>query len=243
MSFIRSLIKALLAPAEDPRQKRVSPLERQGELLARVKQGIAHIRASKQQLQLQAPQMRGKLAEWEDQARRHLLAGREDLARQALRSFQTILLECQALEQQIADLEQEEKLLTVGEQRLAAKMEALRSRREVISARHAASEAQVLISEALSGLSSELSDLSLSLERTQQKTEEMQSRASAIDELVDTGILEDISHPGSDAVQRELDTLAAARIIEDKLEAMKRELEGDRTPRPGEGGHGHRPPQ
>ncbi len=231
VSLIRSLTKALVTPAEDPRQRRVSPLEREAELLTRVKQGIVQIEASKHRLQLQARQMRGKLTEWEDQARRHLLGGREDLARQALRSFRTILQECQALDQQIAGLEQEEKMLTVGEQRLAAKMEALRSRQEAISARYAASEAQALISEALTGLSGELTDLSLSLESAQQKTEEMQSRASAIDELVESGTLEDLSRPRSDAVQRELDKLGAGQAIEDKLEAMKRELERDRTPR------------
>ena len=157
--------------------------------------------------------MRGKLAEW------------EDLARQALRSFQMILRECQALDQQIAGLEQEEKVLTGGQQRLAAKMEALRSRQEATSARYAASEAQLLIGEALSGLFGELGDLSLSLERAEQKTEEMQSRAAAIDELVESGTLDDLSRPTSDAVQRELDKLGAAQLIEKKLEAMKRELE------------------
>lgn len=228
VSLIPSLTKALLAPAEDPRQRRVSPLERQAELLARVKQGIVQIEASKQRLQVQAQQMRAKLTHWEDQARRHLLGGRDDLARQALWSFQTILLERQALDQQIAGLEQEEKMLTVGEQRLAAKMEALRSRQEAISARHAAAEAQVLVSEALTGLSGELGDLSLSLERAQQKTEEMESRASAIDELVESGTLEDLSHLRSHAVQRELDKLGAGQAIEEKLKAMMREL-GDQT--------------
>ena len=234
-SLIRSLTKALLAPAEDPRQRRVSPLEREAELLARMRQGIVQIEMSKQRLQLQAQQMQGKLTEWDDQARRHLLEGREDLARQVLWSFQTIHLECQALDRQITGLEQEEKVLTVGEQRLAAKMETLRSRQETISARYAASEAQVLISEALSGLSGELSDLSLSLERTRQKTEEMQARASAIDELVEAGTLEDLSQPRTDAVQRGLDEFGAGQAIEDKLEAVKRELERDRTP-PAPGG-------
>ena len=213
VSSIRSLTRALLAPAEDPRQRRASPLEREVELLARVKRGIVQIQASKRRLELQAQQMRGKLAEW------------EDLARQALRSFQMILRECQALDQQIAGLEQEEKVLTGGQQRLAAKMEALRSRQEATSARYAASEAQLLIGEALSGLFGELGDLSLSLERAEQKTEEMQSRAAAIDELVESGTLDDLSRPTSDAVQRELDKLGAAQLIEKKLEAMKRELE------------------
>ncbi len=48
--------------------------------------------------------------------------------------------------------------------------------------------------------------------------------------------LDDLSRPTSDAVQRELDKLGAGQAIEDQLEAMKRELERDRTPRaPGRG--------
>ena len=53
----------------------------------------------------------------------------------------------------------------------------------------------------------------------------MQSRAAAIDELVESGTLDDLSRPTSDAVQRELDKLGATQLIEEKLEAMKRELE------------------
>jgi phage shock protein A len=93
-----------------------------------------------------------------------------------------------------------------------------------VAARYSAAEAQVRISEALSGLSEEMADVGLALERAETKTERLQARASAIDELVESGVLEDLSLPSSDVVERELRQLGAAQKVEEELQALKRQL-------------------
>jgi phage shock protein A len=85
---------------------------------------------------------------------------------------------------------QEETRLALMEQQLAARIESMRARYVVLAARYNAAQAQVHLSEALAGISCELSDLRTVLECTEQETERMETRAAAIDRLVQSGILD-----------------------------------------------------
>ena len=127
----------------------------------------------------------------------------------------------QTLEAQVQEVEQEEQRLTLVEQRLATHIEAFHARQEVIAARYSAAEAQVRINEQLSGVTQELADLGVALERAEQKAEYMQARASAIDQLVDAGILDVPGLPGGDAAERQLSQLDAGQAVEAQLAAMK----------------------
>ena len=217
-------LNALMAPAEDPRQTFASAYQRQRDLLGQVQQALAAIATSKHRLQEKTVEVRAKLPSLEEQARRALIAGREDLARLALQRRRVAAAELHALEQQAREVEQEEQRLSLVEQRLATQIEAFHARREVIAARYSAAEAQVRLGEQLTGVSQELADLGLALERAEQKAERMQARASAIDHLVEAGILESPGLPAGDPLARQLDGLDAGQAIEDDLAALKRQV-------------------
>jgi phage shock protein A len=224
MTLLRAKVNDLLDRAEDPRQTLEYSYERQRELLQQVRRGLVEVATSKVRLEMQAGKLRDSIPKVEDQARRALAAGREDLARVALQRKQVALTELTGLEQQINEVLAEEQKLSLAEQRMQAKMEAFRTRREVVSARYTAAEAQVRIGEALSGVSEELADVGLALERAEDKTQKLQARASAIDSLVESGVLEDMSLPSGDVVERELTKIGAASAVDDELAAMRREL-------------------
>ena len=63
-----------------------------------------------------------------------------------------------------------------------------------------AAEAQTKINEAFAGISDELGDVGLAVQRAEDKTAEMQARAGAIDELVASGALTDVSSMGKDSI-------------------------------------------
>src|SRR3990172_5069894 len=213
MTLIKTKINDLLERSEDPRQTLEYSYERQRELLQQVRRGLVEVATSKARLELQAQKIRDQVPKLDDQARRALAAGREDLARVALQRKQVAQAELTGLEQQSNDVMGEEQKLTLAEQRLQAKIEAFRTRREVVSARYTAAEAQVRINEALSGVSEELADVGLALERAEDKTERLQARASAIDQLVESGVLEDLSLPSGDTVERELAKIGAGQAV------------------------------
>ncbi len=158
----------------------------------------------------------------DDQARRSLQAGREDLARTALERKQLALAELEGLDQQIAGLELEQEKLTNAEQRLQAKVSAFRTKKEIIKAQYSSAQAQVRIGYALSGLSEEMGDISLAVERAETKTENLRAKAGAIDELASTGVLDDAAMlGGGDDIERQLRAVTATSAVEGELAALK----------------------
>lgn len=222
---MRIWLKALTAPAADPRQTFAYAYQRQRELLQNVQQALVSIAAAKERLEAKTAETQQKLPRLEEQARRSLIARREDLARLALQRRQIAAMELRALEDQVREIQQEEQRLTIVEQRLAAQIEAFHARQEVIAARYSAAEAQVRVTEALTGLSQELSDLGLALEEAEQKAQRMQARASAIDQLVEAGVLEVPTLQPGDEVVRQFAQLDVSRTVEEQLAALRRQVE------------------
>jgi phage shock protein A len=128
-----------------------------------------------------------------------------------------------SLDTQIGQLETQQQKLTDAEQRLATKIESFRSQKETIKAQYTASQAQVKISEAATGISEEMADVGLAVQRAQDKTEQMQARAAALDDLVETGALADLSSGGDD-IDRQLAQLGSGNEVEAQLTAMKAQL-------------------
>ena len=224
-AVLSAKINALLDRSEDPAETLDYAYERQLEQLHKVKRGIVEVVTSKRRLEMQAAKLESNEAKLVDQAQRAIEAGREDLARIALQRKQLVVTQSDSLRQQIQALEHDQERLALTEQKLVAKVENFRTRKEVIKAQYSAAEAQTRISETVSGLSEEMADVSLLVERAEERTESLQARALAIDELVDTGVLEDSTGARSDFVDRELNKLSAESGVDDELELLKRQLE------------------
>ena len=188
--ILKAWVNAVLASAEDPRQVFAEAYQRQEIQLSRVREAQKAVAGSRARLEAQTADVRSKLPQLEERARHALVSGREDLARFALQLRLAALEDLRTLEEQVGDLEKEERALSLVEQRLSSEIEALRARQEVIEARYTTAEAHVRLYESLGGLSDEVMDLGPSLERLEQRTEGMQARASAINRLVAEGVLE-----------------------------------------------------
>ena len=238
LSRVRLIVKvwlhALLASAKDPREVFAAAHRRQRELLAKVRHALATVAASRARLERNSAQARRKLPELEERARRSLATGREDQARFALQLRQVVLEEAQVLEDQVEQLDREHQTLSLVEHRLATQIETFFARREMAEARYSSTEAHVRIKEALSGISEELEDLDIALERAEEKTENMQARVSAIDELVETGILEMPAGHAMDARSSLSPGRAEDGAIEDLLSELKSELRPGGSPEPEE---------
>ncbi len=221
--ILKSKMSSVLDRAEDPRQTLDYSYEKQVELLRKVKQGVVEVASSRRRLEMQSEKVSAKIPKLEEQARQAMELGREDLARIALQRKQAALIELEGLEQQITGVEQEQERLTLSEQRLSAKVEAFRTRRESLKAQYTAAEASVKIGEALTGVSEEMADVGLAVERAEHKIEAMRSRSSAIDQLADSGVLDDVSLSG-DSLDRELAELTAGQNVDLELETMRRQL-------------------
>jgi len=222
-NVVRAWISKLLDRAEDPAVTLDYSYERQRELLQNVKKGIADVVTAKKRLELQTKKLETELPKLDEQARQALAANREDLARAALERKAFAQQQLQGLDQQIEDLAAQQEKLAASEKRLAAKVEAFRTQKEAIKAQYSAAEAQVKIGEAATGIGEEMADTGLAIQRAQDKTEQMQARAAAVDELVESGTLEDYTSSGTQ-LDRELAQVSAQSQVDADLERLKGEL-------------------
>ena len=79
------------------------------------------------------------------------------------------------------------------------------------------------IGEAATGIGEQMADTGLAIQRAQDKTEQMQARAAAVDELVESGALEDFTS-GETSLDRELAQISAQSQVDDELAKLKAEL-------------------
>jgi phage shock protein A len=223
-TVVKAKINKILNKFEDPRETLDYSYEKQLELLQNVKRGVAEVTTAKKRLELQKVKLEQNVQKLDEQARDALKAGREDLARIALERKSTSQAEIGSLEKQIADIAKEQEKLTATEKSLSAKIETFRSTKETIKARYSAAEAQVKITESVSGISEEMSDVGLAVQRAQDKTEDMKARASALDELVEAGTLEDVTGGTKDDIDRELSKIKSKSEVDEQLDALKKEM-------------------
>src|SRR6202045_1721671 len=216
---------------EDPRETLDYSYQRQLELLTKVRRGVADVATSRKRVELQMNQLQQQSNKLQDQARKALSMGREDLAREALGRKSSAQTQLEELQTQYAQLQGEEEKLTLASQRLQAKVDAFRTRKETIKAAYTAAEAQTNIGEAVSGISEEMGDIGMAMQRAQDKTEQMQARAAALDELLTSGALPDATVPGGrDDVQSQLNALTAGHDVDDELARMKAQLPASAAP-------------
>jgi phage shock protein A len=225
MSMIfRSKANRVLDKAEDPRETLDYSYQKQLELLQKVRRGVADVATSRKRIELQLQQLQAQSDKLEDQGRKALAVGREDLAREALTRRSGVQQQMQDLQTQYVSLQGEEEKLTLASQRLQAKVDAFRTRKETIKATYTAAEAQTRIGEAFSGISEEMSDVGLAMQRAEEKTQTLQARAGAIDELLASGALDDPTGMAKDDITAELDRLSSTQDVELELRRLKGEL-------------------
>ena len=229
LMFFKVKTSSAIDRMEDPRQLLDYAYQQQQYLLLKTKQALVEVATSKARLEQESKKLLDRIPQTEDQARRALTAGREDLARITLHRKQTALAEIQVLDVQILDVAADEVRLTQTEQELSARIEEFRTHRGVIAARYTAAQAQVRATEALTGLSGEFAELSMALGRAVEKTEQMQARATAIGALFDAGSI-NVLVEVTDPVERELLQETAERVVEEELAALKAGPDSEASP-------------
>ncbi len=221
--ILQAKANKVLDKAEDPRETLDLSYEKQLELLQKVKRGVADVATSRKRIELQAQQLQQQATKLQDQAKQALAQGREDLAKEALARRAAIGTQLTDLETQHQQLQDQEQKLVATSQQIQARVEAFRTQKETIKASYTAAEAQTKITEAVSGISEEMGDLGLSMQRAQDKVAQMQARAGAMDELMSSGALDDITG-SSDPLQTQLNKATADNQAELELAQLKSEL-------------------
>ena len=222
-TIIKAKYSKLLNKAENPAETLDYSYEEQLRQLQNVKRGVADVATAKKRLEIQYTSMQQQVDKLDGQAKAALQANREDLAREALTKKAAIQGQLGDIMTQGQQLEAQQQKLTEASQQLTAKIEQFRSQKEVIKAQYSAAQAQVKVGEAATGIGEHMADVGLAIQRAQDKTEQMQARAAAVDELTASGALEDVTSQGDD-LDRQLAQISQGSQVDEELAKMKAEL-------------------
>src|SRR5881628_2464253 len=233
--IFKSKANKALDRAEDPRETLDYSYQKQLELLTKVRRGVADVATSRKRLEIQMQQLQSSADKLQTQAQQAVGAGRDDLAREALTRRAGVNQQLADLQTQHAQLQAEEEKLTSASQRLQTKVDAFRTRKETVKATYTAAEAQTKIGEAMSGISEEMGDVGMAMQRAEDKTQQMQARAGAIDELIASGALDDPTGMAKDDLTAELDRLSSQSDVELELARLKGEIGPGEAPKEIEG--------
>ena len=200
-----------LDSAENPNETLDYSYEQMLDYITRVRQALVEIAAERKRIELQEPQLQQTIAHLGEQAQAALGQGREDLAREALSRQAAAQQQVDGMESQHQELAEQEQKLQQSLAQLQQQVSHFRSQKEVMKADYAVAQA------------GDYGGTGDALLRAQDKIATMQARAGAMDELLQSGVLEDVGGHTAD-IQEELDEAARAADVDSQLAALKAKL-------------------
>jgi phage shock protein A len=228
--IVQAKTNKALDAAEKPDEMLDLSYEKMLEQLTQVRRALVDIAASKKRLELQEEQLQHSVDHLQDQAKQALQANREDLAKEALARKATAQQQIDEMEPQHQQLVDEEQKLTQTMNVLQKRVNDFRTQKETLKAEYTAAAAVSSVDESTAGISKSFKDSGQTLQRAQDKIATMEARSGALDELLESGVLEDVGG-GTDDIQKELDQVGKDAQVDNELEALKAQL-GTGTPEP-----------
>jgi phage shock protein A len=229
--IINAKANKALDAAEKPDEMLDLSYDQMLDQITQVRRALVDIAASRKQIELQETQLQHSVDHLQDQAKAALGQGREDLAREALSRKAAAQSQIDGMEPQHQQLTEEEQKLTRTLAALQDRVNHFRTQKEVLKAQYTAASAMSSANESAAGISTSISDSGAALERAQDKIANMQARAGALDELLQSGVLEDVGGGGDD-IQKELDEVTSSSDVDAELAALKTQLGPGTTPPP-----------
>jgi len=217
---VRSWVNALLNRASDPAAELDYSYEQLLDELQRVNRAIADITTQKKRLELHRERLRANVEKHDEQVRQAIRQDRDDLARRALEKKHVNTDQVADLDEQIARLQATQDQMIDRKTELRGQIEGFRTQKEMLKARHDAAQASARAAEAFTGVGGEMANINRTIERATERTEQMEARAAALEELEATGALDNILDEG-DEIERELERLSTEQRVEQELEEMK----------------------
>lgn len=220
---------AALDKLEDPRQTLDLAYQQQLENLTKVRRALADVATARKRVELQAEQLTTQGDKLAEQAKAALGQGNEDLAREALTRREAIIAQMKDLAGQHDQIAEQQEKLEETADKLQGQIEVFRNKKETMKASYTAAEASAHVAEAVSGISTSMTDAGAALQRAQDKVATMQARSGALDELLASGALTDLTSSNDD-IQAQLDKIGAKSNVDAQLASLKSQLAAGQNP-------------
>lgn len=230
LKFVSSMkVENALQKAEDPAQVFNYSYTKQLEQLQQLRQGLVTIVQNEKHIEMLEAQVEAQIKRLQQQAQQAIQQGREDLARLALQRKEALLAQVAGYKQQLDQLATQHQKIELLVQQTEQRIAAFGVQKEMVEAQYQAAQASVHVSEIATGLSKESTEMNLAMQRAQEKVLQMQSRADAIDALLESGSLGDQGLLGggqANDLDHQLAKISSEHNVEAELAAMRQQISG-----------------
>ena len=229
--IVQAKANKALDAAEQPDEMLDLSYEQMLDRITQVRRALVDITAARKQIELQEQQLQHSMDHLQEQAKEALAQGNEDLAKEALSRRAAAQTQIDGMEPQRQQLTEQEQKMEQTLATLQKRVNDFRSQKEVLKAQYTAARAESAVNADVAGISSDLGDSGEALQRAQDKIANMQARAQATDELLQSGVLEDVGGGDTDEIQAELDQAGTAADVDKQLAALKAEIASAPAPK------------
>jgi len=219
--IVQAKANRALDAAENPAEMLDLNYEQMLEQITKVRGALVQIAAARKQLELQEGQFNHSVETLDQQASQAVQLGRDDLAREALSRKAAAQQQVDSLEPQRQQLLDQEHKMTETLQALQTRVNQFRTQKESLKAQYSAAKATSAVNDQIAGISGTFSDSGAALQRAQDKIASAQAHAGALDELLQSGVLEDVGAGQGDDIAKQLNQLGASSQVENELAALK----------------------
>jgi phage shock protein A len=221
--ILQGKVNHFLNNAEDPAETLDLSYEKMITNLQETKRHLADVVTEKVSLESQMAQAQKAADKADADAKMALGANREDLARAELAEKQSELQKLASLKEAHDAVAAQSQKLQDYEQKLQDHIEQFRTQKEVTKSEMMAAKAEVQAGESLSGIGKGMDDAGEAMRRAQDRTAQMESKATAMDGLIESGALSDPLDTRSQT-DKELDKVRASSGVDDDLARLKAEM-------------------
>ncbi len=221
--IVQARINHFLDNAEDPAETLDLSYEKMMSNLQDTKRHLADVATEKLSLEHQIADTQKAADQAEADARTALQANREDLAKAELAQKQAALSKLQSLQDAHDKIAAQVAKLSDFESKLQDKIESFRTQKEVMKGELAAAQAEIQAENSLSGLGKGMNDAGEAMQRVQDRVSQSQSKAEAMESLMDSGAIDDpLDHRSH--TDKEMAQLRAQSGVDDDLARLKAEM-------------------
>ena len=228
LKFVTSVkAEKALQKAEDPAEVFNYSYTKQLEQLQQLRQGLVTVVQNEKHVELLEAQTEAQANRLQQQAIQAMQQNREDLARLALQRKEALNSQVDGYKQQLEQLAEQHHKIELLVQQAEQRVSTFKTQKEMVEAQYQAAKASVQISEAATGLSQESNEMNLAMQRAQEKVLQMQSRANAIDALLDSGSLGEqglLAGGQATDLDHQLAQISSAHNVEEELDAMRKQI-------------------
>jgi phage shock protein A len=229
LKFVSSVkAERALQKAEDPAEVFDYSYTKQLEQLQQLRQGLVTVVQNEKHVELLEAQVEAQANRLQQQAMQAMQQNREDLARLALQRKEALNSQVDGYKQQLGQLAEQHRKIELLVQQAEQRVSTFKTQKDMVEAQYQAAKASVQINEAATGLSQESNEMSLAMQRAQEKVLQMQSRANAIDALLDSGSLSNqgllAGGRGTD-LDHQLAQISSAHNVEEELAEMRKQID------------------